>query len=136
MSDGAKRVARLQRILKVQAQKRLLEEWRLAHLRQERAALDAADAEMLASMGTDSRASRPVRRGEGRRACAATTSCGAPICSSRTSPSTALKEARKAEKGIEKIRDEALREEEVEIEARDLEARVEGFLAGRRSSFE
>lgn len=54
MSDENDRAERLARLLVVQAQKRRLEEWRLAELQREALALAASSAAILKSLGDES----------------------------------------------------------------------------------
>lgn len=54
MSMEGERAERLARLLKVQAHKRRLEEWRLADLQREALALAASSAEILTSLGDQS----------------------------------------------------------------------------------
>lgn len=135
MSDNQPKLRRLERLLKVQGQKRLLEEWRLGNLRQQRDEIDRSDTELLASLGTESQFHglfvdakvRNLRRNDiARRA----------NSERQIEVETKIQLARRSEKGVEKIRDETRRATVVENEARGLEAGIEGFIARKRTSFE
>ena len=135
MSETSDRVRRLNRILKVQAQKRLLEEWRLSHLREERAELDRTDAELLASLGTGSSLHglfidvkvRTLRRNEVERRA---------LEQRKAAVEERLRSVRRVEKGVEKQRNQARRTADAETEAKERDASIDSFLARTRSSFE
>ncbi|MCB8838125.1 hypothetical protein [Aurantimonas sp. VKM B-3413] len=135
MSNKNDRVHRLNRILKVQAQKRLLEEWRLNHLREERAELDRTDAELLASLGTGSQLHglfidvkvRTLRRNDVERRA---------IEQRKAAVEERIRSVRRVEKGVEKRRDQARRTADAETEAKERDASIDSFLARTGSSFE
>ena len=54
MNDADKRAKRMERVLKVQVQKRQIEEWTLTHLKQKHAEIDQADREILQSLDPSS----------------------------------------------------------------------------------
>ncbi len=133
--SGAERLTRLDRILKVQGQKRLLEEWRLAHLRENHAAIERDDVSLLESLDVTSQLHglfietkvKGLRRNEVQRR--------ANLMEQDVAHG-AIAEARRAEKGIERLRDDARRDDDAEAEAKGLEASLDGFLARRAPSFE
>ncbi|HEY9058309.1 MAG TPA: hypothetical protein VIN77_14255 [Aurantimonas sp.] len=135
MSENRSKLHRLERLMKVQGQKRLLEEWRLGHLRKERDEIDRSDTELLASLGTDSQLHglfveakvRNLRRNDAARR---------TNLAHQSETEKKIQSARRSEKGVEKIRDEARRSTVVEDEARELQVGVDGFLARKRTSFE
>ncbi|MCD1641452.1 hypothetical protein [Aurantimonas coralicida] len=135
MSDDRSRVRRLDRILKVQGQKRLLEEWRLSNLRQERETIDKDDVALLDSLGTESQLHglfieakvRNLRRNEGKRSA---------NLADQSATEQRITTTRRAEKGVEKVRDDARRNRDADEETRSLESSVEGHLARRHPSFE
>ncbi|EAU41516.1 flagellar biosynthesis protein R [Fulvimarina pelagi HTCC2506] len=128
MSDARRKQRRLERVLKVQAQKRQIEEWSVSHLRQKRAEIDQADRAILESLDPTSdlhglfidakvRSLRrndvtrreneaDLREGEGR-----------------------LSEARRREKGVERRYKQAGQEAASEEGAEALEGHIESFLA-------
>ena len=133
--SGAERLTRLDRILKVQGQKRLLEEWRLAHLRENHAAIERDDVSLLESLDVTSQLHglfietkvKGLRRNEVQRR--------ANLMEQDVAHG-AIAEARRAEKGIVRLRDDARRDDDAEAEAKGLEASLDGFLARRAPSFE
>ncbi|MEX6504994.1 hypothetical protein [Jiella sp. M17.18] len=135
MSDKSERVRRLNRILKVQAQKRLLEEWRIGQMREERDALDRSDAELIASLGETSKLQglfmdtkvRTLRRNDLERRA---------IHERKVAAEDRLLAVRRVEKGVEKVRDKAKLTAKAEGEAKDLDSSIESFLARNGSSFE
>ncbi|MEF2550831.1 hypothetical protein VQ042_05540 [Aurantimonas sp. A2-1-M11] len=135
MSDERSRVRRLDRILKVQGQKRLLEEWRLSNLRQERDDIDKDDVALLDSLGTESQLHglfieakvRNLRRNEVKRSA---------NLKDQSATAQRITSTRRAEKGVAKVRDDARRARDADEEARSLDASVEGHLARRHPSFE
>ncbi|MBO0661234.1 hypothetical protein LQ948_01495 [Jiella sp. MQZ9-1] len=135
MSDAADRVKRLNRILKVQAQKRLLEEWRIGQLREQRAALEKSDAEILASLDIGNALHglflgakvNNLRRNETERQKAV---------AEESAVEARLRDVRRVEKSIEKVRDRTKREAGAEAEAEQRDASIDAFLARTASSFE
>ena len=133
--SGTERLKRLDRILKVQGQKRLLEEWRLAHLKENHAAIERDDISLLESLDVNSQLHglftetkvKGLRRNDVKRR--------ANVMEQDVAQG-AIVEARRAEKGIERLRDEARRGGDVEEEAKGLEASLDGYLARRAPSFE
>ncbi|MBO0903593.1 hypothetical protein [Jiella sonneratiae] len=134
MSDSADRVKRLDRILKVQAQKRLMQEWRIGQLREQRVALEKSDADILASLGVDNALHglfigakvNNLRRNEAERK---------KLAAEEADVEARLREVRRVEKGIEKVRDRDGRIAEAEAEASQRDASIDAFLA-RTTSFE
>ena len=128
MSGAADRVKRLDRILKVQAQKRLIEEWRMGQLQDQRVALEKSDADILGSLGVESALHglfigakvNNLRRNEVERQ---------KLAAEEISVKERLRQVRRVEKSIEKERDKTgrLADEEAEDEERD--ASIESFLA-------
>lgn len=135
MSQEHERLRRLDRILKVQRQKRMLEEWRLVHLREERAAIDRTTAELIASLGTESALHglfvgakvNGLRRNDVARRSNADLQAAAE---------TRIRSARRSEKGVEKVRGQAAQQTAAEDEASALRSTIEGYLARGRTSFE
>jgi hypothetical protein len=135
MSQEQERLRRLDRILKVQRQKRLLEEWRLVHLREERAAIDRTTAELIASLGTESALHglfvgakvNGLRRNDVARRSNADLQAAAE---------TRIRAARRSEKSVEKVRGQAAQLTAQEDEASALRSTIEGHLARSRTSFE
>lgn len=133
--SGAERLTRLDRILKVQGQKRLLEEWRLAHLKESHAAIERDDVSLLESLDASSQLHglfietkvKGLRRNDMKRRA---------NLMEQNAARNAITDARRAEKGIERLRDDARRDDESEAEAKSLEASLDGFLARRAPSFE
>ena len=135
MSDASDRVKRLNRILKVQAQKRLLEEWRISQLREQRGALVKSDEDILASLGVESDLHglfigakvNNLRRNEAERQ---------KLASEEIVAEERLRQLRRVEKNIEKSRDKTGRVASAEAEADQRDASIEAFLARAASSFE
>ena len=135
MSQEHERLRRLDRILKVQRQKRMLEEWRLVHLREERAAIDRSTAELIASLGTESALHglfigaqvNGLRRNDVARQSNDHLQAAAEV---------RIRAARRSEKGVEKVRGESAQLSAAEDEASDLRATIEGHLGRARTSFE
>ena len=133
--SGVERLTRLDRILKVQGQKRLLEEWRLAHLKEGHAAIERDDVSLIESLDVSSQLHglfteakvKSLRRNDVKRR--------ANVLEQDVAQG-AIVEARRAEKGIERLRDDARREGDAEDEAEGLEASLDGYLARRAPSFE
>jgi hypothetical protein len=135
MNEDRSRVRRLDRILKVQGQKRLLEEWRLSNLRKERDTIDKDDVALLDSLGTDSQLHglfieakvRTLRRNEVKRSA---------NLQDQSATADRITATRRAEKGVEKIRDDARRTRDADDEALSLESSIASHLARRHPSFE
>lgn len=135
MSDKSQRMRRLERILRVQAQKRLLEEWRIAHLGREREGLDAEDEATLMSLGgmSDLHALfienkvRVLRRNEVRRA--------QNLAKERVARERLLV-ARRTEKGTERLHDEAKVAQQRQERDAALQADIEATLSRWDASFE
>jgi len=135
MSENRSKLHRLERLMKVQGQKRLLEEWRLGHLRKECGEIDRSDSELLGSLGTTSQLHglfieakvRNLRRNEAARRV---------NLERQTETEKKIQSTRRSEKGVEKLRDETRRSTVVEDEAKELEVGIDGFLARKRTSFE
>ncbi|RFC62638.1 hypothetical protein DYI37_15505 [Fulvimarina endophytica] len=128
MSDAARKKKRLERVLKVQAQKRQIEEWALAQLKQKHDEIDRSDREILDSLDPEHRLHglfveakvKSLRRNDVERR--------------RNEEEQKLGEARLAEvrlqeKGIERRMKAASREAASDVEAAALESHVESFLA-------
>ncbi|NDW04869.1 hypothetical protein [Jiella pacifica] len=134
MSETSDRVKRLNRILKVQAQKRLLEEWRLGQLREQRLNLEKSDAEILASLGVDNALHglfvgakvRNLRRNEAERT---------KLTEAESMAEERLRQVRRVEKSLEKVRNRTGRLADAEAEAIQRDASIDAFLA-RTTSFE
>ncbi|MCE7026457.1 hypothetical protein [Jiella avicenniae] len=134
MSETADRVKRLNRILKVQAQKRLLEEWRIGQLREQRSALEKSDADILASLGVDNALHglfvgakvSNLRRNEAERT---------KLTEAESQAEERLRQVRRVEKSIEKARNRTGRLADAEDEAKQRDASIDAFLA-RTTSFE
>ncbi|MBP0616653.1 hypothetical protein [Jiella mangrovi] len=134
MSETSERVKRLNRMLKVQAQKRLLEEWRIGQLREKRTELEKSDAEILASLGADSALHglfigakvNNLRRNEALRR---------KLADEEKEAEERLLGVRRVEKSIEKVRDRTGRIADAEAEAIQRDASIDAFLA-RTTSFE
>lgn len=134
MSETADRVKRLNRILKVQAQKRLLEEWRLGQLREQRLNLEKSDADILASLGVDNALHglfvgakvSNLRRNEAERV---------KLNEAETQAEERLRQVRRVEKSLEKVRTRTGRLADAEAEAKQRDASIDAFLA-RTTSFE
>ncbi|TFF21692.1 hypothetical protein E3C22_13450 [Jiella endophytica] len=135
MSETADRVKRLNRILKVQAQKRLLEEWRIGQLREQRLALEKSDADILASLGVDNALHglfvgakvSNLRRNEVERQ---------RLSDAESEAEERLRQVRRVEKSIEKERSKTGRIADAEAEADERDASIDAFLARTVSSFE
>ncbi len=134
MSGTADRVKRLNRILKVQAQKRLLEEWRIGQLRDQRLDLEKSDADILASLGVDNALHglfvgakvNNLRRNEAQRT---------RLAEAESQAEERLRQVRRVEKSLEKARNRTGREADAEAEAKQRDASIDAFLA-RTTSFE
>ncbi|MCQ0988169.1 hypothetical protein [Jiella marina] len=126
---------RLERILKVQAQKRLLEEWRIGQLREQRVALDKSDGELLSSLGAEnalhglfiSAKVSNLRRNDAERK---------TLTHQEAEAEERLRAVRRVEKSIEKTRDRTRRQADSEAEAGERDAAIDAFLARTASSFE
>ena len=133
--SGGERLTRLDRILKVQGQKRLLEEWRLQHLKETHAEIARDDVSLLESLDVTSQLHglfidvkvKGLRRNDVRRRA---------NLKQQDVAQGAIVEARRAEKGIERLRDEARRDGDARAETKGLEESLDGFLARRAPSFE
>lgn len=128
MSETTDRVKRLNRILKVQAQKRLLEEWRIGQLREKSVALERADAEILGSLGVDNALHglfigakvANLRRNEVERQ---------KLAGEEVVAQERLRQVRRVEKSLEKERDKSGRRADSEAEADQRNASIDAFLA-------
>ena len=135
MSENGERLRRMGRLLKVQAQKRLLEEWRLSHLKEARARIDRDDVDLLESLGTASALHglfieskvKTLRRNDLERR---------ENLKDQTIVEGRIVAARRSEKGIERLRDEARLGDEAAEVAQSLEASLDGFLSRGRTSLE
>ena len=127
MNDADKRAKRMERVLKVQMQKRQIEEWTLTHLKQKHAEIDQADREILQSLDPSSELHglfvdakvKSLRRNDLAR----------DNLKAQDETEGRLREARRGEKGVEKRRDEARREAGSASEAKTLASNVDAFLA-------
>ncbi|MCK5932555.1 MAG: hypothetical protein KAG89_10345 [Fulvimarina manganoxydans] len=128
MNDADKRAKRMERVLKVQVQKRQIEEWTLTHLKQKHAEIDQADREILQSLDPSSELHglfvdakvKSLRRNDLARR---------DNLKAQAETEGRLREARRGEKGVEKRRDEARREAGSVSEAKTLASNVDAFLA-------
>ncbi|MAU96869.1 MAG: hypothetical protein CMP81_13430 [Fulvimarina sp.] len=128
MSETTDRVKRLNRILKVQAQKRLLEEWRIGQLREKSVALERADAEILGSLGVENALHglfigakvANLRRNEVERQ---------KLAGEEVVAQERLRQVRRVEKSLEKERDKSGRVANAEAEADQRDASIDAFLA-------
>ncbi|ORE97984.1 hypothetical protein [Aurantimonas sp. 22II-16-19i] len=128
MSETTDRVKRLNRILKVQAQKRLLEEWRIGQLREKSVALERADAEILGSLGVENALHglfigakvANLRRNEVERQ---------KLAGEEVVAQERLRQVRRVEKSLEKERDKSGRRADSEAEADQRDASIDAFLA-------
>jgi hypothetical protein len=135
MSEEHERLRRLDRILKVQRQKRLLEEWRLVHLREAGAAIERTTTELVASLGTESALHglfveskvNGLRRNEVARRSNAEL---------QEAAEARLRAARRSETGVERVRGETAQKTAAEDEKHALQAALDGHLARKRTSFE
>ena len=128
MSETTDRVKRLNRILKVQAQKRLLEEWRIGQLREKSVALERADTEILGSLGVENALHglfigakvANLRRNEVERQ---------KLAGEEVVAQERLRQVRRVEKSLEKERDKSGRVADAEAEADQRDASIDAFLA-------
>ncbi len=135
MNGNGKRSKRLDRILKVQREKRLIEEWRLSQLQQKRAEIDREDATLLESLGTDSKLHgffiearvKTLRRNDVVRR---------SNLDEQQKTQGVITGVRRAEKGVERLRETAQRHEGAQAESKTLEGSVDGYLARRLPSFD
>ena len=124
MNDADKRAKRMERVLKVQVQKRQIEEWTLTHLKQKHAEIDQADREILQSLDPSSELHglfvdakvKSLRRNDLARR---------DNLKAQDETEGRLREARRGEKR----RDEARREAGSASEAKTLASNVDAFLA-------
>ncbi|WAP67524.1 hypothetical protein [Jiella pelagia] len=134
MSEASDRVKRLNRVLKVQAQKRILEEWRIGQLREQRIGLEKSDADILASLGVENALHglfigakvSNLRRNEAERT---------KLAEAENQAEERLRNVRRVEKSLEKVRNSTGREADAEAEAKQRDASIDAFLA-RTTSFE
>ncbi|MER0238831.1 hypothetical protein [Fulvimarina sp. MAC8] len=126
--DSRKKEKRLERVLKVQIQKRQIEEWALAQLKQKRFEIDQVDQAILESLDPKSDLHglfveakvKSLRRNDVvRRENEANLKEG----------ETRLAEARRREKGVERKVKRAGRDAAAEEDAAELDGHIESFLA-------
>ena len=126
--DSRKKEKRLERVLKVQMQKRQIEEWALAQFKQKRVEIDEADRAILQSLDPNSSLHglfieakvKSLRRNDlARRENDANLQEG----------EHRLAEARRREKGVERRVKQAGRDAAAEEGASELEGHIESFLA-------
>ncbi|WP_102958768.1 hypothetical protein [Mangrovicella endophytica] len=131
MSVDPTRSKRLKRLLKVQQQKRTLQEWRLATLQRERSDLDQQEVEIVESLGEQSilqglfldtkvRALRRNTQDKTRNAEAQHTT------------SKRLEAERRREKQVERAKAEAVREDAGVSAQKDLASALDTFLSRLR----
>jgi hypothetical protein len=137
MSAREGQAKRLARLLRVQNQKRSVEEWRLAHLKDEHSRIDAQDVAIIDALNhegalhglfLDAKVSALKRNDVERKKNEA----------EQVRVEQRLVEARRLEKGVEKARDRARRAEREIGDKRDLDETVDrvasaGFQAGIRA---
>ncbi|MCQ8780941.1 hypothetical protein [Mangrovibrevibacter kandeliae] len=135
MTHDPKRLGRLERLLKVQQQKRALQEWRLAHLRQEGAELQTREEAIIASLGDQSGLQglfldakvKSLKRNdvEKQRNRVA-----------QTDASNRLDAERRKEKQVERARHDAARSQDAHGSRVSLESALESYLQTTDASFE
>lgn len=135
MSDEHERLRRLDRILKVQRQKRLLEEWRLVHLREAGAALERTTKELIASLGVES-AMHGLFVGAKVNGLRRTEVARQSNVEMQAAAEARIRSARRSETGVERVRGETAQKTAAEDEASALQSTLEGYLVRKRTSFE
>ncbi|MDY8107742.1 hypothetical protein U0C82_01090 [Fulvimarina sp. 2208YS6-2-32] len=128
MNDAKSRKKRLERILKVQGQKRQIEEWALTQLKRKRAEIDRSDSEILQSLAPSSELHglfigakvNSLRRNDAARR---------ENEAERAKGEVRLAEARRQEKGVERRLTQAGKDAAAQDEAIALDGHVESFLA-------
>ncbi|WAJ29986.1 hypothetical protein [Antarcticirhabdus aurantiaca] len=136
---GEGQAKRLARLLKVQNQKRSVEEWRLAHLKDEHARIDAQDVAIIDALNHEGALHglflegkvNALKRNDVERK---------KNVAEQTRVEQLLVEARRLEKGVEKARDKAKLAERESHAKRDLDETVDrvasaGFQAEIRARF-
>ncbi|MEN3792699.1 hypothetical protein [Fulvimarina sp. MAC3] len=127
-ADSRKKQKRLERVLRVQVQKRQIEEWALAQFKQKRVEIDQVDQAILESLDPTSELHglfieakvKSLRRNDlVRRENEENLKAG----------EVRLAEARRREKGVERKAKRAGRDAAVEEGAAELEGHIESFLA-------